>query len=82
MVAVLGYCPATIAVTTTETVAAAPLSRGVGSVQLIGPAPTQVVPALGVTDTSVNPAASVSVSVTEFAGEGPLLVTVMLYVVF
>ena len=83
MVAVLGYCPTTLAVTTTETVAVAPLFKGVGSVQLIGPAPTQVVPALGVTETRVKPAgANVSVSVTAFAGEGPLLVTVMLYVVF
>jgi hypothetical protein len=83
MVAVLGYSPATLAVTTTETVAVAPLFRGVGSVQLIGPVPTQVVPALGVTETRVKPAgANVSVSVTAFAGDRPLLVTVVLYVVF
>ncbi len=83
MVAVFGYCPATLAVTTTAMVAVAPLAKGVGRVQLIGPVPTQVVPALGVTETKVNPAgASVSVSVTVFAGDGPLLVTVMLYVVF
>ena len=83
MVAVLGYSPATLAVTTTETVAVAPLFRGVGNVQLIGPVPTQVVPALGVTETRVKPAgASVSVSVTAFAGDAPLLVTVIVYVVF
>src|SRR4029077_12119856 len=82
MVAVLGYSPATLAVTTTETVAVAPLFSGVGSVQVIGPVPAQVVPALGVTERKVKPAgANVSVSVTPFAGDGPLLVTVMLYVV-
>jgi len=54
-------------------VAVAPLAKGDGRVQLIGPVPAQVVPALGVTETKVNPAgASVSVSVTVFAGDGPL----------
>jgi hypothetical protein len=78
-VAVLGYAPEALAVTTTATVAVAPLAKGVGSVQEIGAVPAQVVPPLGVTDTRVNPAAAqVSARTTLFAGEGPLLLTVML----
>jgi hypothetical protein len=44
----------------------------------MGPVPVQVVPALGVTEFNVIPEASVSVRVTAFAAEGPLLTTVML----
>ena len=81
-VAVLEYDPEVAAVTVTVTVAVAPLFRGDGRVQLIGPAPTHVVPALGTTETSVGPAASVSVSVVPSAADGPLFFTVMVYTEF
>jgi hypothetical protein len=77
-VAVLAYEPEALAVSITATVAVAPLANGVGRVQVIGPVPVQVVPALGVVETRVMPAAKLSVNTTAFAGEGPLLVTVML----
>lgn len=77
-VAVFAYAPEAVAVSTTATVAVAPLAKGVGRVQVMGPVPVQVVPALGVTEFRVIPAARVSVSVTEFAADVPLLKTVML----
>ena len=46
---------------------------------IVGAVVGHVIPALGVTDTSANPAAAyVSVNVTPVAGDGPLLNTVML----
>ncbi len=66
------------AFTTGGTAAVAPLANEAGRVQVIGPVPVQVVPVLGVVDTSVTPAVSVSVSTAAFAADNPLLVTVML----
>ena len=77
-VAVFANEPEAVAVSTTVTVAVAPLANGVGNVQVIGPVPVQVVPELAEVETNVIPEASVSVSLTVFAAEGPLLVTVML----
>ena len=77
MVAVLAYAPAAPAVTVTVMVAFAPLASGVGSVQFTGPVPVHVVPPLATAETKVGPAASVSVSVTPLAADGPLFVTVM-----
>jgi hypothetical protein len=54
----------------------APLASGVGNVQSTGPVPVHV-PALATAETKVGPDASVSVSVTPLAADGPLLVTVM-----
>ena len=76
-VAVFAYAPEAAAVSTTATVAFAPLAS-VPMVQVIGPVPVQVTPALGVTETSVIPAARASESETAFAAEVPLLKTVML----
>jgi len=65
--------------TSTATVAVAPLAKEAGSVQTMVAPVTQVVPALGVTDTTANPAAAyVSVRTTLFAAERPLFVIVML----
>src|SRR5262249_48983902 len=47
----------------------------------MGPVPLQV-PALGVAEMRVRPDARVSVKTTLFAGDGPLFLTVMLYVEF
>jgi hypothetical protein len=78
MVAVFGKVPEAVAVATTATVAVAPLAKDAGRVQLIGPLPVQVVPALGVADTKVMPDARASVRTTLLAAESPLFVTVML----
>jgi hypothetical protein len=76
-VAVFGYAPEALAVTVIAIVAVAPLAKGVGSVHTIGEAEVQVVPALGVTETSVNPVSDqASVRTTLFAADGPLFDTV------
>ena len=76
-VATLGYAPEAPAVSTTVTVACAPLAR-VPTVQVIGLAVvTHVTPALGVTEFSVIPVASKSESATALAGDVPLLKMVM-----
>ena len=77
-VAVFANAPEAVAVSTTVTVAVAPLAKEVGSVQVMGPVPVQVVPELGVTETKVIPEAKESERVTLFAAENPLLETVML----
>src|SRR5438270_7779470 len=61
-------------------VALAPLANGVAKVQVMGPVPTQA-PEV-VVAAPVKPAASVSVSWTAFAGDGPLLETVIVYTEF
>ncbi len=53
------------------------LVNGVGRLHVIGGgAAVQVVPALGVIETTVIPAGHVSVKTTLLAGDGPLLKTV------
>jgi hypothetical protein len=65
-------------VTTTVTVAVAPLANGVGRLQVIGGgAAEQAVPALGVIDTTAMLAGHVSVRTTLLAADGPLLETVV-----
>ncbi len=68
-----GAAPVTVA--TIETVALAPLAS-VPRLHVTVVVPVQV-PTLGVADTKVKPAGSVSVTVTAAAGEGPALETVM-----
>jgi len=75
-VAVLAYDPEFEACTVTVTVAAAPLAS-VACVHVIGGLLLHAM--VGeLTETNAGPVASVSVSETEFAADGPLFETVML----
>src|SRR5712692_5811918 len=69
-VAVFGYPPVALGVATTVAVALEPLAI-VPRLQVIGAVPAQA-PWLGVAETNVRPPASVSVSVTAVADDGPL----------
>src|SRR5882762_4827851 len=76
--AVLLMPPVCVGVTTSVTVAELPFARD-PSAQLIVLVPVQLL-WLGVTETNVSPAGSVSLTLTPVAALGPLFVTVIVYV--
>ena len=76
-VAVFVTIPGVVDVFTTSAMVAAPPFARVPRLLVTGPVPEQE-PWLGVLETNVDPAGSVSTTVTPVAVDGPLLVTVML----
>ena len=74
--AVLLNCPVACGTQTMLTVAALPLAR-VPRLQVTVVVPLQV-PCVGVAETKVTPAGNGSVTVTFVAGEGPVLVAIIL----